>query len=159
MFEGEFLEAEVTAQGAGVLGPFVANLRPRTGSARLGVRSPPFSPPPPPPPPAPSLLLAAVGTWPWSLRKATGRGGAGVQGEAELGAGLGARGRPLKPQGPQSWAGAGRPGRIGRRGRGLWRGGGALGKRRPDAPRAAGRAGLRVPRRKGGALDELGRWS
>lgn len=59
MFEEEFLEIEVTVWGAGgVLGPFVANLRTRTGSARLGVRSPPFSPPPLPPPPAPSLLLA-----------------------------------------------------------------------------------------------------
>lgn len=101
----------------------------------------------------PAGATAAVGTWPWSLRKATGRGGAGAQGEAELGAGLGARGTPAKPQGPavKGRGGAGRDGegRIGRYGRGLCAGGGAIGKRRLDATAAAGRVGLRVPRKKG----------
>lgn len=57
--KGSFCRPKSQLWGVGVLGPFVANLRLWTGSARLGVRSPPFSPPPLPPP-APSLLLARL---------------------------------------------------------------------------------------------------
>lgn len=50
ILEWSFWRLKSPYSGSGVVGRFVANLQPRTVSAGLGVRSPPFSPPPLPPP-------------------------------------------------------------------------------------------------------------
>lgn len=95
ILELSFWRVKLRYSGSGVVGPLVANLRPRTVSAGQVVRSPPFSLPPLAPPSLlppfslpPAGAAAAVGTWPWSPRKPARRGrsrGAG------LGAGPGAR--------------------------------------------------------------------
>lgn len=50
ILEVSFWKLESQYLRSGVVGPFMANLRPRTMNAGLGVRSPPFSLPPQPPP-------------------------------------------------------------------------------------------------------------
>lgn len=59
----------------------------------------------------PAGAAAAVGSWPWSPRKATRRNRAGAPGRAELGAGPRAGGTQGSLRGLLLWSGAGRRGK------------------------------------------------